>query len=62
MKDYKTLPFLRRAVNVIVPPDRVTSAAEAVRVDVWMVCVCGGGGLPLPSSLLHDTPQTPLTS
>lgn len=38
MKDYKTLPFLRRAVNVIVAPDRVTSAAEAVRSCVW-VCM-----------------------
>ena len=32
MKDYKTLPFLRRAVNVIAPSDRVATAEEAVRV------------------------------
>lgn len=34
MKDYKTLPFLRRAVNVIAPPDRVTTAEEAVSACV----------------------------
>lgn len=30
MKDYKNLAFIRRPLNVIVAPERPTTAAEAV--------------------------------
>lgn len=39
MKDYKTLPFLRRAVNVIAVPDRVATAEEAVRTCMYYACL-----------------------